>query len=112
VAQLVETLRYKPEGRGLDFGGVIEFFHRHNPCRILHNEELYDPHSPTDIIQEIESKKMRWAVNVASMGERRSVYRVLVGKSEGRRPLGKPRRRWQDNIKMNFQEAGWGHGLN
>ena len=50
-------------------------------------------------------------MNVASMGERRGVYRVLVGKPEGKRPLGRPRRRWEDNIKMNFQEVRWGHGL-
>ena len=51
---------------------------------------------------------MRWVVNVASIGERRDVYRVLVGKPEGKGPLGRPRRRWEDNIKMNFQEVGRG----
>jgi hypothetical protein len=87
VVQLVEALRYKPEGRRLDFGGVIESFHWHNPCRKLHNEELYNLHSPTDIIREIKSRNIRWAVNVANMGKRRSIYRVLVGKPEGKRPL-------------------------
>ena len=76
MGQLVEALRYKPEGRWLDLGGVIELFHWHNPCRKLHNEELYDLHSPTDIIREIKSRKTRWAVNVAIVGERSSVYRV------------------------------------
>jgi len=51
---------------------------------------------------------MRWVVNVASIGERRDVYRVSVGKPEGKGPLGRPRRRWEDNIKMNFQEVGRG----
>jgi len=51
---------------------------------------------------------MSWAGHVASMGESRGVYRVLVGKSEGKRPLGKPRHRWEDNIKMDLQEVGWG----
>ena len=51
---------------------------------------------------------MRWAVHVARMGERREVYRVLVGKPEGKKPLGRPRRRWDDNIKMNLQEVGCG----
>ena len=55
---------------------------------------------------------MRWAVHVARMGERRGVYRVLVGKPEGKRPLGRPRRKWQDNIKVGLQEVGcWGHEL-
>jgi hypothetical protein len=49
--------------------------------------------------------------HVAHMGEKRGAYRILVGRPEGRRPLGRPRRRWEDNIKMKFQEVGWGHGL-
>ena len=56
----------------------------------------------------IKSRRMRRAGYVARMGERKCVYRVLVGKSEGKRPLGRPRRRWEDNIKMNFQEVGCG----
>jgi len=56
----------------------------------------------------IESRRARWAGHVARFGERRGVYRVLVGKLEGRRPLGRPRRRWKDNIKMDLQEAGCG----
>ena len=56
----------------------------------------------------IKSRRMRWAWHVARMGERRGVYRVLVGKLEGKRPLGRPRRRWEDNIKMDLQEVGCG----
>ena len=56
----------------------------------------------------IKSGRMRWAEHVARMGERRGVYRVLVGKPEGKRPLGRPRRRWEDNIKMGLQEEGCG----
>jgi len=59
----------------------------------------------------IKSRRMRWVGNVARMGERRGVYRVLVGKPEGKRPLGRPRRRWEDNIKMDLQEMGLGYGL-
>jgi hypothetical protein len=54
----------------------------------------------------MKSRRMRWAVHVACMGERRVVYRVLVGKPEGKRPFGRPRHRWQDNVKMNLQEVG------
>ena len=56
----------------------------------------------------IKSRRMRWAGHVASMGEGRGVYRILVGKLEGKRPLGRPRRRWEDNIKMGLQEVGCG----
>jgi len=54
---------------------------------------------------------MRWAWHVALMGERRGLYRALVGKPEGKRPLGRHRRRWENNIKMDLREVGWGHGL-
>ena len=56
----------------------------------------------------IKSRKMRWAGHIARLGEGRGVYRVLVGKPEGKRPLGRPRRRWEDNIKMDLQEVGCG----
>jgi hypothetical protein len=59
-------------------------------------------------VQEIKSRRRRWAGHVACMGYGRNVYRVLVGKPEGKRPLGRPRRRWEDNIKMDFQEVGCG----
>ena len=68
----------------------------------LHNEELNDLHSSL----LIKSRRMRWVGHVARMGEERGVYRVLVGKPEGKRPLGRPRRRWVDNIRMDLQEVG------
>ena len=60
-------------------------------------------------ILKIRTKKSRWAGHVARMGEERGTYRVLVGKPEGKRPLGRPRRRWVDNIRMDLQEVGCGH---
>ena len=69
-------------------------------------EDLYC--SP-NIVRVIKSGRMRWAGHVARMGEERGVYRVLVGKLEGRRPLGRPRRRWEDNIRMDLQEVGCGY---
>jgi hypothetical protein len=76
--------------------------------RKLHNEELNDLCSSPNTIWMIKSRIMSWAEHVAHMGERRGVYRVLVGKPEGRRPLGRPKLRWKDNIKMNLQEVEWG----
>ena len=73
--------------------------------RRLHNEELNDLCSSPNIVRVIKSKRMRWAGHVARMGEERGVYRVLVGKPEGKRPLGRPRRRWVDNIRMDLH--GW-----
>jgi hypothetical protein len=72
-----------------------------------HNKELYALYSP-NIIRVMKSRRLRWAGHVACMGERRGAYRALVGKPEVRRPLGRPRRRWEDNIKMDLQEVGWG----
>jgi len=77
--------------------------------RRLHNEELNDLYSSPNIVQVIKSRKMRWAGHVAHMGEERGVYRVLVGKLEGKRPLGRPSHRWVDNIRMYLQEVGCGH---
>ena len=74
--------------------------------RKLHNEELNDLYSSPNIVRVIKLRRMRWAGNVASMGEKRGIYRVLLGKPEGKRPLGRPRRRWKDNIKMDLQELG------
>jgi hypothetical protein len=62
----------------------------------------------TFIYMTIKSRRLRWAGHVARMGERRGEYRALVGKPEGRRPLGRPRRRWEDNIKIDLREVGWG----
>jgi hypothetical protein len=76
--------------------------------RKLRNKELHDLYSSPSIIRIIKSRKMRWAGLVARMGEKRSSYRLLVGKREGRRPLGRPRRRWMDNIRMDLGEVGWG----
>jgi len=73
--------------------------------RRLHNEELNDLYSSPNIVRVIKSRRMRWAGSVAHMGEERRVYRVLVGKPEGRRALGRPRRRWVDNIRMDLQEV-------
>jgi hypothetical protein len=75
--------------------------------RKLNNEELNDLYSSPNIVRAIKSR-ISWARHVARMGEERDVYRVLVGKPEGKRPLEKPRRRWEDNIKMDLQEVGCG----
>ena len=77
--------------------------------RRLHNEELNDLYSSPNIVRVIKSRRMRWAGHVACMGEESWVYRVLVGKPEGRRPLGRPRCRWVDNIRMDLQEVGNGY---
>ena len=77
-------------------------------CRRLHNEELSDQYSSPNIIRVIKSRRMRCAWHVACMGERGDAYRVLVGKPEGTRPLGISSSRWEDNIKMDLQEVGWG----
>ena len=76
--------------------------------RRLHNEELYVLHALQNIIRVIKSRRLKWGGHVARMGERRGAYRVLVGKPEGMRPLGKRRRRWKDNIKMDLPEVGQG----
>ena len=74
--------------------------------RKLHNEELSDLYSLPNIVRVVNSRRMRWAGHVARMGEGRGVHRVLIGKPEGKRPLGRPRRRWEDNIKIDLQEVG------
>jgi len=68
-------------------------------------------YSSPDIIRQIKSRRMRWAGHVARMGEERKLYKVLVGKPEGKRPLGRPRRRWEDGIRMDLREIGWGCGV-
>ena len=75
--------------------------------RKLHNEELSDLYSLPNIMRVVKSRRMRWAGHVARMGEGRGVHRVLVGKPEGERPLGRPRRRWKDNIKTDLQEVSF-----
>jgi len=74
--------------------------------RKLHNEKLRDLYSLPNIVRVVKSRRMRQAGHVARMGEGRGVHRVLVGKSEGKRPLGRPRRRWEDNIRMGLREVG------
>ena len=74
--------------------------------RRLYNEELNDLYCSPNIVRVIKSRRIRWAGHVAHMDEERRVYRVLVGKPEGKRPLGRPRRRWVDNIRMDLQEVG------
>jgi len=74
--------------------------------RKLHNEELNNLYCSPNIVRVIKSRRMRWAGHVARMGEGTGVYRVLVRKPEGRRPLGGPRRRWEDNIRMGLREVG------
>jgi len=76
--------------------------------RKLHNDEPDDLYSAPSIVQVIKSRRMRWAGHVLCMREGRGMYRVLVGKPEGKRPLGRPRRRWEDDIKMDLQEVGCG----
>jgi hypothetical protein len=80
--------------------------------RKLHNEKLNDLYCSPNIVRVIKSRRMRWAGHVARMGERRGVLRVLVGRPGGKRPLGRPSRRWEDNIKMDLPGSGmWGYGL-
>jgi hypothetical protein len=74
--------------------------------RKLHNKELHDLYSSPGIIRIIKSRRMRWAGHVARMGEKRNAYRLLVGKPEGQRPLGRPRRRCVDNMRMDLGEVG------
>jgi hypothetical protein len=81
---------------------ISKFLQMTGDWRKLHN--LY---SSPNIIRMIKSRRMRWAVHVARMGETRNAYRILVGKPEERRPLGRPRRRCMDNIKMDLRVIGW-----
>jgi hypothetical protein len=78
--------------------------------RKLPNEELNDLYSLHNIVRVVKSRRMKWAGHVARMGEDRGVHRVLVGEPEGKRPLGRPRRRLEDNIKMDLQEVGGSRG--
>jgi len=78
--------------------------------RKQHNEELNDLYSLPSIVRVVKSRRMRWAGHVARMEEGRGVHRVLVGKPEGKRSLRRPRRRWEDNIKMDLYEVRGGRG--
>jgi hypothetical protein len=72
----------------------------------LYNDELHNLYSSPNIVRVIKSRRMRWAGHVARMGDGRGVYRVLFGRPEGKRPLGRPRRRWDDNIKIDLRQIG------
>jgi hypothetical protein len=77
--------------------------------RKLHNVELRDLYSSPSIIGLIKLRRMRWVGHVARMGKKQNAYRLLVGRPEGKRPLGRPRRRWVDNVRMDLREVRWGH---
>jgi hypothetical protein len=74
----------------------------------LHNEELHNLYLSPDIVRQIKSRRMRWAGHVARMGEERILYKVLVGKPGGKRPLDRPRQRWEDGIRIDIREIGLG----
>jgi len=74
--------------------------------RKLHNDELHKLCSSSNFSRVIKSRRVKWAGHVAHRGEGRGVYRMLVGRPEGKRPLGRPRRRWEDNIKVDLRETG------
>jgi hypothetical protein len=74
--------------------------------RKLHNDELHSLYSSPNIVRMIKSRRMRWAGHMARMGEKRGVWRYLVGRPEGKRPLGRSRRRWEDNIKLDLRKIG------
>ena len=86
----------------MDLGGTGDW-------RRLHNEELTDFYSSPNIVRVIISRRVRWAGHVARIGEERGVYKALVGKPEGKRPLGRLRRRWVDKIRMDLNEVGCGY---
>jgi hypothetical protein len=93
-------------------GGKKERFPAFNNFSNIENNSklnnLKDLYSSPNIIRVIKSRRMRWAAHVARMGEKTLARRILVGRPEGRRPLARPRRRWEYNIKMDLQEVGWG----
>jgi hypothetical protein len=90
--------------------GVLKIFgpkrEEDGSWRKLHNDELHSLYSSPNIVRVIKLRRMRWAGHVARIGERRGIYRVLVGKPESKKPLGRPRHRWEDNIKMDLREIG------
>jgi hypothetical protein len=79
--------------------------------RTLHSGKLHNLYSSPDIIRQIKSRRMKWAGHVARMGEGRKMYSILVGKPEGKGPLGRPRRRWEDGNRMDLRDIGWGCGV-
>jgi hypothetical protein len=101
------TLREECRLRVFENGVLRRMFGRKREWRKLHNEELHDLYCSLNIIWVIRSSRKRWAGHVALLGERRGAYRGLVEKIEWKRPLGRPRLRWDDDIKMDLQGAGW-----
>jgi hypothetical protein len=91
------------ENRVLIFGPKRE---EDGSWRKLHNDDLHSLYSAPNIVRVIKSRRMRLTGHVTRMGKRRGVYRVLVGRPKGKRPLGRPRRRWEDNIKLGLRELG------
>jgi hypothetical protein len=79
--------------------------------RTLHNEELHNLYSSPDIIRQVKSRRMRWAGHVARIGKERKVYKVLLGKPEEKRQLGRLRRRWEDGVRMDLRDIGLGGGV-
>jgi hypothetical protein len=73
----------------------------------MHNEKLHNLYSSPSTIRMMKSRRMRWAGHVGRMGDNRNAYRIFVGKHESKRPLGRPKHRWVDNIKINHREVGW-----
>ena len=97
--------RIKQNSRKIWESNVARWF---KICPVSWKLRVSDPYSSPNIVRVIKSWRMRWAGHVARVGEKRDIYRVLVGKPEGKRQLGRPRPRWEDNIKMDLQEVGWG----
>jgi hypothetical protein len=83
---------------------IAAYFAQH--IKLVYNDELHSLYSSPNIVRVIKSRRMRWAGHVARMGAGRGVYTVLVGRPEGKRPLGRPRRRWEDKIKLDLRETG------
>jgi len=102
------TLREERRLRVFENRVLREIFGTKREWKKLCNKELYDLFCSPSVFRVINLRRMRWAEHVARMGERRGVCRVLVGKPERKKPLGRPRRRWEDNIKMDLQEVGCG----
>jgi hypothetical protein len=101
ATQIVKNILLSYETRSF-----ITMFTQARHRRKLHDDELHSLYSSPNIVRVIKSRRMRWAGHVALMGEGRGVYRVLVGKPEAKRPLGRPRHRWEDNIKLDLREIG------
>jgi hypothetical protein len=95
-------------GTVFSFSSILVIINAECSTVKLHSEELYNLYLSPDIIRHIKSRQMRWAGHVARMKEERKLFKVLVGKHEGKRPLGRPRRRWQDGISMYLREIGLG----